>query len=424
MHSRLRPLVWNLSGQGVSALLGLLLVKLSVSSFSVSVYGWASLLIGLQLFVRNAGLNPLLNLAIYAAPREGAHLGMGWLYRTTTRCLFTALAVVPLIFLAAGACLHLRGAAAAQAALVLSLWLAAEAWKTARLNLLHSRGLHGPYTLWIILDAASKPLAVGAILLLGLERTAVTLVGAQAAGAVLILLATKADGRIEALTLERRTDAPIARPRTWVGSHRAFLLPLVGVGLTGWVTGLSDRYLVNHFLGTSPAGLYAGIYGLFSAPFLISGGAVILAVRPTLLRLSGGEGPGAWTRLHRRSLGAMALGVAALALLLFLLRAPLVRLALAPAYLQALPVVPGLVIGNAILALGTFLEQAFYLERRTGRVLLKQAVGSACALLFVALALPRWGLVGAGWACPGYTSTEFLFGWFLLNHKSIHRSVA
>jgi O-antigen/teichoic acid export membrane protein len=199
-----------------------------------------------------------------------------------------------------------------------------------------------------------------------------------------------------------------------MATHRAFLLPLLGVGLTAWVTGLSDRYLVNAFLGAHQAGIYAGTYALFSAPFLIAGTVVLLSVRPRALRLAAEDRLDEARHLLWRYLGIMALGVGALALALFLLRTILVRILLAPPYAAGLGVVPGLVLGNAILALGTILEQHFYLQRRTHLVLLKQVVGSAAALASVALALRLWGFEGAGWACPIYTGIEFVMGLYLV----------
>lgn len=417
VRSRFSALAWNLGSQGGAALLGLLLVKISVSAFSVSVYGAASLLLGLQLLARNTALNPLLNLAIYASPHEGAREGFGWLYRATARCLGLAapLALLAFPLLILGLRIPVDHILAAGS--LLTLLLLSEAFKTARLNLLHCRDHHRRYALWILADAATKPLAVYAAAQMVSPRGALLLIGAQALASLAMLAATRLDPRIRRLGQERLSQDATPTPFRWIGAHAPFLLPLVGVGITGWITGLSDRYLVNHFLGAAPAGLYAGIYGLFSAPFLIAGGAVILAVRPALLRHASEGRTDAWLRLHRRSLLAMAGGVAAMGLILYTLRAPLVRLVLAPPYLEALPVIPGLLIGNGILALGTFLEQVFYVRRRTGLVLLKQVVGSVSALFFVALAIPRWGLMGAGWACPVYAGVEFIAALVLIGSR-------
>jgi len=408
---RFSTLAWNLGGQGGSALFGLLLVKLSVSNFSVSAYGIASLLLGLQLLVRNTALNPLLNLAIYASPGEDMRHGLGWVYHATARCLRAsaplALALFPLLIWG----LRIPAGQILAAGALLTLLLLSEAFKSAWFNLLHCRDRARRYAIWILLDAASKPAAIYLAARSTAPHGALLLVAAQTAASLAILAISTLDKRITELRAEMPpTVAPPPAATAWIASHSTFLLPLVGVGLTGWITGLSDRYLVNHFLGAGPAGLYAGIYGLFSAPFLIAGGAMILAVRPALLRLESEKRTEAWRDLHLRSLIAMAGGLGAMALLLFTIRTPLVRLVLAPAYLQAMPVVPGLLIGNSILALGTFLEQIFYVRRRTSLVLVKQMTGSACALAFVALAIPRWGLQGAGWACSIYTSVEFLVG--------------
>lgn len=411
---RFKPLAWNLGSQAGAALLGLALIKLSVSAFSVSAYGIASLLIGTQLLARNAALNPLLNLAIYTTSREGARFGLGWVYRATARCLGSMLPLALVLFPALIWSFRIPTNQLLTAGALLAILLSSEAYKTARLSLLHCRDLNRRYAIWVLLDAASKPAAVYLVARSAWTHGALLLVSAQVAASLAVLLGTCFDQTIRKLAAERFTQEPPPGPSKWILSHRAFLLPLVGVGMTGWVTGLSDRYLVNHFLGAGPAGLYAGIYGLFSAPFLIAGGAAILAVRPALLRLESEGRTEIWARLHRRSLLFMAIGVAGLGLMLFALRGFLVNLVLAPTYLQALPVVPGLLIGNGILSLGLFLEQSFYVRRRTSLVLTKQVIGSACAILFVALAIPRWGMVGAGWACIGYTGLEFLAGSILM----------
>lgn len=407
---------WNTAGQFSAAFFGLLLVKASVSAFTPSAYGLAALVLGIQLLLRNIGVLPTLNLALYGSSSEGAQHGLGHLYALGQRALLTvaalALLLVPVL---------LRAAAGASSdliaySLLIGALLASEALKSLRFNLLHCRGMARRYALWFAADAAVKPLMVYAAGQLGASPgSTLLLVMAQVAGSLLPLAASYLDPQIQALSRERLDQAALPGLLAWLKAHRGFLSPLLGVGLTGWITGLSDRYLVNHFLGAGPAGLYAGVYGLFSAPFLICGGAVLLTARPALLQLQA-EGRTAEMRaLHLRVLGLMALGAAGLAALLYALRDPLIGWVLAPAYREARIVVPGLLLGNAILALGTFLEQAFYFERRTSRVLLKQAVGSACALVFVSLALPHWGLVGAGWACPGYAGMEFLAGALLLN---------
>jgi O-antigen/teichoic acid export membrane protein len=416
-------LSWNLLGQGGVAFLGLVLIKLSVSTFSVPVYGAASLLLGLQAFAKGMALNPVLNLAIYATPREGAQHGLGWVYRVTRQTLWPlGLITLPLFALAAWAMkipiahLHL-------AILLLFALLVSDSIKTARLNLLHCRDRAKRYALWSLVDAAAKPGVILAAAHLFQSRGPLILLGGHVAATLLILTATSLDPEIRDIIRSRTSAEVVPPPFTWIRSHRAFLAPLLGLGLTGWITGVGDRYLVNLFLGAHAAGLYIGLYAIFASPFLVLNGVFMLALRPTLMRLQMEEKEGEWKRMHRQGMAQLAGCALLLALALYLSRTLYVKLLLAPAYVAALAAAPGILAGNAIQSVGTLLELAFFLRRRSGLALLKQGTGSFTAMLLAALAIPRWGLSGAGWACLGYATLEFLIGSLLLRRLQVESPI-
>lgn len=413
--SRWKALAWNLFGQGGAALLGLALIKVSVSAFPISAYGTAALLLGLQALVRNTTLNPLLNLAIYTSREEEARFGAGWIHAATGRALGTLVgAALPLFLLAIWA-LRIPVERTLLAVGWLLVLLASEAFKTARLNLLHCDGQASRFALWTLADAALKPAMILGFLATGQERGALSLLACHALGSTLSLALTLLDAPLQRLARAQRKDSPPhPTPGAWVSSHRTFLLPLVGVGLTGWITGLSDRYLVNLYLGAESAGLYAGIYALFSSPFLILGTAFTLAIRPRLLALQAEGRAAERDRWFRQGLAGLALGAFVLAAILYLARGPLVTALLRPDYLQALPAAPGILLGNAILALGTSLEQAFFVTHRTHLVLAKQVAGSLTAILVVLWMAPRFGLEGVGWACPIYAAVELMSGMLIL----------
>jgi O-antigen/teichoic acid export membrane protein len=392
----------------------LALVKLSASRFGVSAYGAASLLLGLQALARGLALNPLLNLAIYATPQEGKRQGLGWVYQATVGSIwFLGLLSLPFFAFAIPA-LRIQSGNLPLALLLLGALLLSEALKTARLNLLHCRDYTRAFALWTVADASSKPALLLLALILPLPRTALLLLAAQLAGSLLTLLATEWDPRLSSLRKERSPQAPPPSSLHWILDHRAFLLPLVALGITGWVTGVSDRYLVNYFLGAAPAGIYAGIYAIFGTSFMPLNAVFILSLRPRLLSLEADGRRSAWRALLARGLAALA-GTSFLAILtLYLLRKHLISGLLAPGFSAGLPAVPGILIGNAIIGLGLLLEQAFYIQHRTSLVLLKQLTGSLLAIVLVALAVPRWGIAGAGWACPVYAGLELMFGALIL----------
>jgi O-antigen/teichoic acid export membrane protein len=409
-----KALAWNLGSQGGAAILGLLLVKLSVSLFSVPVFGSAALLLGLQTLARNTFFNPLLNLAIYQPATDAPDRGSGWLYRTTSRALAKLSTVVSLGFLILIWALAVPTGHRAVAALLLGLLLYSESLKTARLNLVHCHRSARAYSLWVLLDAASKPLAI-----LLLHRTLLGwgplgLLSCHVAGSLAMIAFTGLDPATRLLRRPRSGAPPTSSLFTWVRTNRAFLLPLAGAGLLGWFTGLSDRYLVNLFLGPESAGLYAGLYGIFSVPFTLVTAAMTLATRPRLLRMVAEGPPAHWQRELWHHFRTLALLLALLASGLLATRHVVVKLALSPPFLAALNIVPGIVLGNAVIALGNYLEIGLYLNKRADLTLVKQAIGATSALVLVLLILPRWGLIGAGWACILYASLEFFAGMILI----------
>lgn len=406
---------WNLVGQAGVALLGLLLIKLSVSLFSVPAYGAASLLLGLHAFARGLALNPILLLAIYATPREGQLRGKGWIYETTNRAIgLVGLLTLPLLALAAWSMRSATGVWGIAMGLILAiLWL--DAIKTARLNLLHCNDQAKRFAFWTLLDAAVKP---GVVLLLAWafpSRGPLLLLTGHMVASALLLSLTHLDSDIRKLSLDRVPGAaPVPSTVGWLKTHAGFLLPLVGLGGVAWVTGVGDRYLVNFFLGTKSAGLYIGIYAIFASPFLVLNSVFLLTLRPTLMRLQGQGLDQQWQRVHRQGMLAMGGCALLLALGLHLFRSQYTGLLLAPAYAVALGTAPGILAGNAVQSVGTFLELSFFLRNRIQLTLLKQAFGSVAALGLAGFAIPRWGLQGASWACLGYALLELTIGATLL----------
>lgn len=414
LQTRLKALSWNLAGQAFSMLASLALIRLSVRGFSAQVYGTAALLLGVQALARGLAVNPFISLALYETPRSGASKGQGWVYEVTSEAIgWIALGLlpvwallIPLLRLPIGHLPVLCG--------LLSVLLWMESVKATRFNLLHAQDLTRRYTIWILADSFSKPLLVGVVLLLPLARTPYTLLGGQVAGSALIFLLTRLDSKLKGLEQAGAEGRSRTRALPWARSHRAFLLPLAGLGLTGWITGVSDRYLVNAFLGPDQAGFYAAIYAIFGTVFLPLNGIFVLTFRPVLLKA---QEEGRQDRIRTtllQSLASLWLVALAMGLVLYLMRHWLVHWLLAPTYSAALVAVPGILLGSSFICLEFLLEQAFYLERKGGWILLKQASGSALALLTVSLAVHRWGLAGAGWACPVYAFLELLIGFMML----------
>ncbi len=51
-------------------------------------------------------------------------------------------------------------------------------------------------------------------------------------------------------------------------------------GLVGWLSALSDRYMLAAIVGLHEAGIYSAIYGLISRPFLTAQSVSELTIQP------------------------------------------------------------------------------------------------------------------------------------------------
>lgn len=389
-----RDLFISMATQGGSALLGLALVKLSVIHYSASEFGQASLILGVHNLLRSILLQPFLQYFLFhywdqsdSIPlAKQAHRVITWNCLGSLPVLWVAMILLDLS----------RIQAIAAVVLVFSMaWV--EGTKTLRLLPYHLRQEHGWYGFWTLLDAAARPVFV--VLFAHLFGPhALSLVAGHVVGGILVY----------ALLLIRTPplNSNCPTPAAPLFPAWRFLLPIAVLGITAWISGLSDRYFLAHRLGTTIAGHYAAIYGLFGAPFVIYATAVSLVVRPKLNAYLLEGDPSKYLRRLWAFLPLFAIGSMFLAALLVLLRSPLVFWMLKPDYRHALSALPGILVGQFCMTLGVYLEMHFYLQKRPYLALIKQGAGALAALISIPWAIQRFGLPGAGWACAFYYGVD------------------
>ncbi len=397
-------LLISLAVQGIAALLGLLLVKLSVTFYPASAFGLASLVLGLHSLLRNILLQPFLQYFILHYWDVGHPRGLAQQIARATNgaCLMG----LPFVLLAA-LCIGMRLAEALLATSLVAAISLLEAYKSIRLLPLHLHQAQTRYGLYVLLDAAAKP----AFLLLAVAAwgpAPLGLVLAHLAGASLVFLFIPQDRCLNKLRGSAEGPQPPALMKS-VG----FLWPIALVGVAGWITGLSDRYVVARTLGIASAGHYAALYGLFAAPFLIYVTSVTNVLRPKLQQILLGGDRRAYQRRFRAGFGGFLAGAFALAALLFALRDPLITLLLRPEYHPALPALPGVLLGQVCMAAGLFLEMDFYVRKRTRWVMAKQGVGALIGLVAIPLFISWKGMAGAGIACIAYFGADLATGLLL-----------
>lgn len=201
-----------------------------------------------------------------------------------------------------------------------------------------------------------------------------------------------------------------------------YSLPLVPLGLIGWVTGVGDRYMLAGMLGIEAAGVYAAIYGLISRPFLLLGNAVELTFRPIYNQAVATGKP-----FHDRRVLFTWLGiVGGLGSVGFVILAGfadvVVRLLLAKEYRASVILVPWIAGGYLLLILSYVFEKVCYAYGTTRLVLLIQLCGALLSLSISYTAIRSWGLMGAATAVPIYFGLQLLLSVAAASHTNSSRA--
>jgi O-antigen/teichoic acid export membrane protein len=203
-----------------------------------------------------------------------------------------------------------------------------------------------------------------------------------------------------------------------------FALPLVPVAIVGWVTQISDRYILGLFLGASQVGIYTVTYGLMSQPFLTVGSVVGRTLMPIYFKaVSDGHHD-----LQRRTfrtwlLATAAVGVAGVAAV-FVFRGLVARALLFEKYRGGVELMPWIAAGYALYCVGTVFEQRLYARKLTGRVLVGNAVTAVVSVVVPLAFLYKWGMVGVAAACPVYFGVMVVTMALLARHNPAGAGVA
>lgn len=178
-------------------------------------------------------------------------------------------------------------------------------------------------------------------------------------------------------------------------SMLAFCLPLIPALVFGWITGVSDRYMVAWLRSDAENGIYTAAYKI---PTLLIH-AVTIFDSAWKLSASGEDADPetcrrVFTKVWRVYTTVAFLGGAALILSGKLFCAIL----LAPEFRGAWIYIPLLTYATVFTALDTFLSSVYFVSKRTVWSMVTALCGALINIGLNLLLIPRWGAVGASLA--------------------------
>ncbi|MEP7246193.1 MAG: lipopolysaccharide biosynthesis protein [Gammaproteobacteria bacterium] len=397
-------MLWVVGGQAVTALGTLIGVRILTQFLPPAAYGVVSLALGISTLVVALVAAPLTQAAMHYYPAVAATGSVRTLLTSLLRCF---LRMAPWIgiaaVLAAGAYLK-WGDGSAIVALILLVLLASDSWRSANLSLLNAARVHWRYGMWQALDAWGRPL-LGAAAVLTIGPSPEAVLGAYACvSAFLVFIFAGRVWRDEshAPSVDSSAHGSIALDaRLW-----SYALPLVPLGIIGWASNLGDRYIIGGLLGVASAGMYAAVYGLAGAPFMLVNGTLEQGLRPLYqAAVSRGDHHRANTIL--KMWVSAAVGICTAGVILFVLcHEWIASLFVGKAYRDASVLMPWISVGYGIRAVSYVFERVCYAYGKTRRALLTQLYAVLAAAAITPAGVIALGLKGAAMAVPVYFSVQ------------------
>jgi O-antigen/teichoic acid export membrane protein len=403
MRRHLTDALWVISGTALSAVGTLVGIRVLTQYLAPAAYGAVSLALGLSTLAISLVATPLTQAAIHYYPALTQSDSTAELLRSLRRSFGRAVPWTVAGAVLAAAAYMRWGGGSPVLVIILVLLLASDCWRSANLSLLNAARRHRPYALWVAGDAALRPLAaVLGVLLLG-SAPEVVLGAYVVVSMTLVLVFSHRSGKTALATARpySREESVALDKRLW-----DYAIPLIPLGVIGWISNLGDRYVIGGLLSVADAGVYAAIYGLSSSPFLMVGGTVELALRPIHQAAVARGDQGHSRKMYRIWLISVAAvcGVGVLALAFG--HRLVASLFVGAAYRHASDLMPWIGLGYAIRSVSAVFERMCYAYGQTRRVLMIQSCSVAATLVATPLGVITLGLKGAAIAVPVYFSVQ------------------
>jgi O-antigen/teichoic acid export membrane protein len=397
MRRHVTDAFWVVGGTALTAVGTVAGIRILTQFLAPEAYGLVSLALGLSTLAISLVATPLTQAAIHFYPVLNHDGSAAELLFSLKRC-FRRIAPWLVAGAAASAAIYVLWAHGSPVLVViLVLLLASDCWRSANLSLLNAARRHTTYALWVVGDAWLRPLiAVLAVLLLGKSPTVV--LGAYLAVSLALMSAFSRQQWVSAMFSATRyspEQSGALDSRMWT-----YALPLVPLGVIAWVANLGDRYIIGAVLSVADVGVYAAVYGLASAPFMMAGGTAELALRPVhQAAVANGDQQRA-QKIFRLWLATVTC-VCAMGVLIFAVGHRFIAdLLVGKSYRYASGLMPWIGLGYAIRAASYVFERMCYAHGQTRSVLAIQSCGVLGWMVATPLGALTLGLKGAALAVP------------------------
>jgi len=387
--------LWVAGGQALAALGVLVGVRLQTELIPPEVYGEAVLFSGLStlaltiicvpywrgatLFYGEAATYGLEE-ALFCFVRKSVAKYLGW----TITCL-----------LGFGLLYRAITGSSSWAIITLSALLAIDAARSVEMAFLNAKRQQRQYALWNILEAWSRPLCAVIAVWYFAAKVEVILAGYMVGSMVVFALfhqwTIKPVGDYSEEEFKKIEDLNKRVVK--------YSVPLMPQGLVGWLSALSDRYMLAAIVGLHESGLYSAIFGLISRPFLMAQSVSELTIRPVYFQtVATHDQQKEAAILKQWILVNCAIGTALLAVCIVGSNI-ITGYLLGPAYSGGADLIPYLAVAHLFLIVGYGLNGYLYAHEYTKELFWFDGLAVALSLILGPFAMRSAGTLGAAMTC-------------------------
>ncbi len=387
--------LWVAGGQLFAALGVLVGVRLQTEVIPPEVYGEVVLFTGLSTLVLTIICVPYWRGAMLFWGEAASYGLQERLFGFVRKTVAKYLGITIVLILVGGAVYTAVTGGSRWAIIMLSVLLVIDAARSVEMAFLNASRQQKRYAIWNILEAWSRPIcAVMAVLLLE-AKVEVILAGYVVASTAVFALSHKWAIASHA----KHSGIEADRVKDLTERVEKYSLPLMPQGLVGWLSALSDRYMLAAIVGLHEAGIYSAIYGLISRPFLTAQSVSELTIQPIYFHAVTTKESQVEAVIFRRwILVNAAIGMALLALCIGgsdLITGYL----LGPAYFSSANLIPYLAVGHLFLIVGYGLNGYLYAHQYTRQIFFFDCLAAALSLGMGPFAMSIFGVLGAAITC-------------------------
>ncbi|WP_041655906.1 lipopolysaccharide biosynthesis protein [Azoarcus sp. KH32C] len=410
MH-RKRSLVsdgaWVAVLQGLSALGQLIGVRLLTEILSPSVFGQVSLWLGAVALASAAIANPTMQALLRFYP-EYFLRHQGPLVKAVARHQLSKLAlyVLPPTILAAVAGLWFDYVNAFDL-LMLALLVVVDIARMGNMAYMNALRAFRPCGIWGVIEAWGRPICAYFLVSVWHMDTSLVLLAFLVASATSWFVMRRYVPSDESNKYSEGEQQALAH-RFWL-----YTLPLLPLGLIGWVSGMADRYMIGALLTPADVGLYVALYGLASRPVGMLGGIIETTVRPAYQQALV-EGNSALARRYLKKWALLVICGSCLATAMTVVgHSWIASLLLGSQYQGVSELLPWIVGGYSFLILSHVANRVCYANEATKRVFIAETAGAIFAVVIGFFCILQKGLWGAATAVPAYFGAQLILSYVL-----------